>query len=262
MTNTAIVPRRAARGALWRAGSSVIMGLTGVLGKSFLYGLNRVHLEGLDDPVIWGVLPLRYAFDPWNLRWSLGAQDICFKNKINPPLEPLDLPPPHPHPHLSWVHVFPEGCVHQHPTSSLRYFKWGISRLLLESDPTPDFVPMFIDGTQRVMAEDRTFPRFLPRIGKDITVAFGDPVDGEGPPLAAADPLEPPRGVDPAAWQEVVDVRIETARRVRDQVAALRTRLGYPDDDVKLELAETWKREKVEDAGTTTLGQEHVSSKR
>lgn len=30
---------------------------------------------------MWGVLPLRYAFDPWSLRWGLGAHDICFKNK-------------------------------------------------------------------------------------------------------------------------------------------------------------------------------------
>lgn len=37
--------------------------------------------NSLDDPLIWGVLPLRYALDPENLRWSLGAHDICFKNK-------------------------------------------------------------------------------------------------------------------------------------------------------------------------------------
>lgn len=24
---------------------------------------------------------MRYAFDPENLRWGLGAHDICFKNK-------------------------------------------------------------------------------------------------------------------------------------------------------------------------------------
>jgi monolysocardiolipin acyltransferase len=34
--------------------------------------------------VIWGLLPLSYAFDPSNLRWTLGAADICFKNKYQP----------------------------------------------------------------------------------------------------------------------------------------------------------------------------------
>ncbi|RXG45337.1 hypothetical protein VDGE_30089 [Verticillium dahliae] len=79
--------------------------------KAFLYGLNDVQTEGLkpflkllderqggnrrqglitvsnhisvlDDPVTWGVLPLKYAFKPRNLRWGLGAHDICFKNKF------------------------------------------------------------------------------------------------------------------------------------------------------------------------------------
>lgn len=35
----------------------------------------------MDDPLIWGILPLRYCFDIQNLRWGLGAHDICFKNK-------------------------------------------------------------------------------------------------------------------------------------------------------------------------------------
>ena len=301
----------------------------------------------MDDPLIWGILPLRYAFDPWNLRWSLGAQDICFKNKYDIPLtfkscshvltpssasatffslgqvlpthrlkhspkggiyqptitEAIHLlsnapsspapspssssstPPPYPHPHLSWVHIFPEGCVHQHPTSSLRYFKWGISRLILESDPTPDFVPMFVDGTQRLMPEDRKFPRFLPRVGKDLRIAFGEQVDvrdvfGElvdrwrrirhlvEPPAAPTDggdiisPLGPPPNVDADVWREAVEVRIETARRVRVEVMKLRRSLGYPDDDEALGLAETWKKEKEESPRTSTLGEDHVSSKR
>lgn len=39
--------------------------------------------DSLDDPLIWGILPLRYAVDVENLRWSLGAHDICFKNKCD-----------------------------------------------------------------------------------------------------------------------------------------------------------------------------------
>lgn len=40
----------------------------------------------IDDPGIWGVLPLRYTFNPSNLRWTLGAHDICFKNRYISPL--------------------------------------------------------------------------------------------------------------------------------------------------------------------------------
>lgn len=83
------------------------------------------------------------------------------------------------HRRYSWVHVFPEGCVHQHSGCDLRYFKWGLARLILESDPVPDVLPMFIDGTQRAMPEDRGFPRFLPRIGQTVRVTFGEVLDYE-----------------------------------------------------------------------------------
>ncbi|KAH6636273.1 hypothetical protein F5144DRAFT_645132 [Chaetomium tenue] len=253
-----------------RLKSAMIMGMTGVLSKCFLYGFNRVEVTGLsrfldildsrrdpakrqrglltvsnhvsvhvthtaisslDDPVVWGILPLRYTFDPSNLRWTLGAADICFANKFltnffthgqvlpchrlkhspfggpfQPSLgqairllsTPLPLPPhhqtytttgldTHPSPlryptlrRHSWVHVFPEGCVHQHAATDMRYFKWGLARLILEADPVPDVLPMFVDGTQRVMPEDRGFPRFLPRVGKTVRVAFGEVLDYEG----------------------------------------------------------------------------------
>lgn len=209
--------------------------------------------------MIWGVLPLRYAFEPWNLRWGLGAHDICFKNKSLSTFFTLgQVLPTHrnkhsPHAGLfqssmtqalrllsaypfkttgehlagragdqprtlttqsllqdlrdpfsdgslvytttgrdvhtapsaflsnrhAWVHVFPEGLVHQHPDRQMRYFKWGVARLILEAEPMPDLVPMFIDGTSDVMNENRTWPRAVPRPGKKVTVAFGDKVDME-----------------------------------------------------------------------------------
>jgi monolysocardiolipin acyltransferase len=35
----------------------------------------------MDDPLIWGILPLANMFDPQSLRWGLGAHDICYKNR-------------------------------------------------------------------------------------------------------------------------------------------------------------------------------------
>ncbi|KAI3400979.1 hypothetical protein diail_1187 [Diaporthe ilicicola] len=280
-------PQRRPNG-LWRGSSSIVMGLTGTLSKGFLNGLSDVQTTGLDnfikilesredpfqrqrglitvsnhmsvvdDPVIWGVLPLRFAFQPWNLRWSLGAHDICFANKLlstfftlgqvlpthrtlhsqhaglfQPtmtqavrllsaypfkttgehtalaPEQPKtvttksllqDLRDPFsegsltfstdgrdvhtaPSAFLSnrhaWVHIFPEGLVHQHAQRQMRYFKWGVARLILEAEPMPDMVPMFIDGTSDVMNENRTWPRFIPRPWKKVHVAFGDKVDME-----------------------------------------------------------------------------------
>ena len=51
--------------------------------------------------------------------------------------------------------------------------------MILESEPLPQIIPIFIDGTQKIMHESRKFPRFIPRIGKDVKVVFGEDVDGE-----------------------------------------------------------------------------------
>ncbi|KAI1479002.1 hypothetical protein F4774DRAFT_383707 [Daldinia eschscholtzii] len=162
----------------------------------------------------------------------------------------------------SWVHVFPEACVHQHPKMFMRYFKWGISRMILESEPMPDVLPMFIDGPQRVMPEDRGFPRFLPRFPVKFRVAFGELLD-----------TEKKFGDLRAQWQELVreernkmkmlamgeltdelkygreavNLRIEVARRVREEVAKVRRSMGYQEEEPGFELAETWAQEPNKD---------------
>ncbi|GAW23930.1 hypothetical protein ANO14919_135070 [Xylariales sp. No.14919] len=343
MSSTSSDKSLAARPSLSRrAASSLIMGLTASLSRVFLYSLNSVEVTGLqrfldirdrrkdvhkrqrglltvcnhvsvsDDPLMWGVLPFGDAFNPSNHRWSLGAQDICFKNGLlaaffssgqvlpthrlhyspyggpfqptvsqairllsaQPFVKPLppdgegarevdvpDLPPVHAGNRHSWVHVFPEACVHQHPKMFMRYFKWGVSRMILESEPMPDVLPIFIDGTQHMMPEDRGWPRFLPRFGVKLRVAFGEPVE-----------TEKVFGDLRARWQELVKqedsktrilgelsdelkygeeavkLRIEVARRVREEVLKVRRSLDYPDEEPSgFELAETWRREPGKD---------------
>ncbi|KEY64312.1 hypothetical protein S7711_06356 [Stachybotrys chartarum IBT 7711] len=329
----------------WRLTAAAISGTVGLAARFFLHGLNRVevnglenlldvldrrksqgrerglltvcnHLSVLDDPIMWGILPVRYMFDPENLRWGLGAHDICFKNRhvlscyvynmhvlTNPGsftsnfftlgqvlpthrlwhstaggiyqptmTQALKLLSRH-HPSSpglatystngrdsftspaayaancnAWVHVFPEACCHQSEGSTLRYFKWGVARLILESDPAPEFIPMFIDGTQDIMSEKRTWPRFLPRIGKRFRVVIGQP-----------SLVEHRFDRHRAAWQklmetgdpelvkngpEAVQLRVEVAKSVRDEVEKLRVSLGFPpEEDEAAALAETWDKE-------------------
>ena len=33
----------------WRVGSSIVMGVAGAISRTFLFGLNRTHVHGLDD---------------------------------------------------------------------------------------------------------------------------------------------------------------------------------------------------------------------
>lgn len=130
----------------------------------------------------------------------------------------------------------------------MRYFKWGISRLILESDPAPEFIPMFVHGTQLIMPEDRGFPRFAPRIGNTIRFVIGEPTD-----------VEELFGQQREAWRRLAEksdpetlktsheaqqLRIEVAKGVRDEVSKLREAMGLaPEEDETAALAETWEKE-------------------
>ncbi|KAJ3564203.1 hypothetical protein NPX13_g7925 [Xylaria arbuscula] len=182
------------------------------------------------------------------------AEDAAISTSVLPPIYARD--------RHSWVHVFPEACVHQHPKMFMRYFKWGVSRMILESEPMPDVLPIFIDGTQKMMSEDREWPRFLPRFGFTFRVAFGEPVDTQkifGDLRARWQELvrrerEQSKSQIPQPLGELSDelkygdeatkLRIEVARRVRDEVLKVRASLSYPNDEPSgFELAETWRRE-------------------
>jgi len=207
----------------------------------------------------------------------------------------------------SWIHIFPEGFIHQSDPSQriMRYFKWGVSRLILEPPECPDLVPIFIEGTDQVMHESRTFPRFIPRAGKKVVVTYGAEVDVEavfgdlrkrwraicdrenihkipsagshslrqtqsnksqyGKEVASASPSpelseEQRRRLKIALDNiylaelgvvndvlkhdpEVVELRKECTRRVREEVLKVRRSRGYPDEDPKGSLVETWARE-------------------
>jgi monolysocardiolipin acyltransferase len=160
---------------------------------------------------------------------------------------------------FSWVHIFPEGRVHQRPTKSLRYFKWGVSRLILESEPLPEIIPIFIDGNQEVMHEAREWPRFIPRAGKKIKIVFGESVDGE---KVFGELREKWRGLvkreKGEKWEmgelserlkygnEAVALRKEVTMRMRMEVLKVRRSLGYDDEDPKAGLVETWMEEGTE----------------
>ena len=357
-----------------RIASVLTIGFVGTLARTFLYALSTTETHGLDkllgiidqrkdptnrerglitvsnhlcvldDPMIWGVLPFRYQWDPNNNRWSLGSHDICFKNghssmvskfftrgntlpvhrlayskyggpfqptmtevirllsdphgskseKTAPAKDPLlsSLPPSdpfsaseltyttngldsfpapsaYPSRRFSWVHIFPEGMIHQHPAKVMRYFKWGVARLILESEPCPDVLPMWVDGPQEVMNEKRTWPRPVPRPGKRIEITFGELVDREAvleplrerwrvlkeesrrrrlELLANGDelPIERLGEVEDAELRygaEAKQLRIDVTLAVRNEVLKVRRSRGLPDEDPKRGLAETFRKE-------------------
>ena len=354
----------------WRTASYQTILSVSALFRAFLYGFNKIEVHGLpqflellesrsdyrtrhrglltvsnhvsilDDPMVWGVLPLSFTAVHLHLnhRWTLGSHDLCFRNRVlshfftlgqtlpthrlkhsphggifQPTMTesvkilsridaqrltwspqaaqdaswPWDCVDPFsdvaPAPayrsfreesraylapsryacnSYGWVHIFPEGFIHQSKEKTLRYFKWGVSRLILEPVECPVIVPMFIDGTDQVMHESRGFPRFLPRFGKEISVTFGEQVDTE---LRFGDlrrrwhsllkEFHDANGVNlkeelvglmPLALRdhpEAMELRKECTHRVREEVLKVRRLRGFPDEDPKSGLVETWARE-------------------
>lgn len=150
----------------------------------------------------------------------------------------------------------------------MRYFKWGVSRLILEPPECPDIVPIFIDGTNEIMHESRAFPRFVPRAGKHVSVAIGESIDTEERfgdlrrrwrELKAEEDreleelFEKGMGDGPGGLgqlgpkmmygEEAVELRKECTRRVREEVLKVRRSTGLPDEDPKYGLVETWAHE-------------------
>ena len=144
--------------------------------------------------------------------------------------------------------------------NTMRYFKWGIARLILEPDVCPDIVPIWLEGNDQVMHEERQWPRFLPRIGKKCGVWFGDNVGGgddnrfselrskwrklanksqqKGETTEVGDLND-----DLKYGKEAVALREECAKRVRQAVLEVRRKTGRPDEDPKASLVETWREE-------------------
>lgn len=145
----------------------------------------------------------------------------------------------------------------------MRYFKWGVARLILEPDVCPDIVPMWLEGNSAIMHEARGAPRWVPRVGKRCGVWFGGNVGGEGNVfhelrerwrglVARKGGREREMGVldeELRYGQEAVDLRIECTRRVRQEVLKIRRMSGLPDEDPKEGLVETWREEGPEEKG-------------
>lgn len=160
------------------------------------------HTSVLDEPLCWGILPFDYSFYPHRMRWTLGAENICFTNKFLARFfglgqvlstkrfgagpfqgsvdaginllsrgEEKKLP--------EWVHTFPESIVHQPimpHQNTLRYFKWGVSRMILEPDNPPIIVPIFTHGLEHAMPEGRN--SFIPAsIQHRVEFNVGRPMD-------------------------------------------------------------------------------------
>lgn len=143
----------------------------------------------LDDPFLFGAtLSWRHLFDKELMRWSLAAHDVCFTRatsaslfslgKIVPVVRGLGVHQPGVDfcsrrlLEGAWIHVFPEGRVNL--SKAPMRLKWGVGRLLADCPLRVTLLPIFHLGLDDVLPNKTPY---LPRIGKRVTVCFGQPVE-------------------------------------------------------------------------------------
>lgn len=234
--------------------------------------------EGASRPHSAPSLPPSDPFTSAELTYSTTGYDV------------FPAPSVYPSRRFSWVHIFPEGMIHQHPQKVMRYFKWGVARLILEAEPCPDVLPMWIDGPQHVMDDKRPWPRPMPRPGKDISVSFGDLVDTEqvfepfrrkwhdlknkakqkklehsskevqSTASAEKEELGVLNDDDLKYSREAEQLRIDVTLAVRNEVLKVRKTLGLPDEDPKRGFAETFAAEGSREKETHRQGEKRDGS--
>ncbi|KAG0738913.1 hypothetical protein G6F57_011886 [Rhizopus arrhizus] len=206
------VPHPVKDGFLWNMASRCVMGVTGLLAKGFLmsnqtrvYGLDSFmailddpertrgvitvsnHKSTLDDPCLWGVLPIQTLFTPEKMRWVLGAADICYTSLFRsyffafgqaiPTIRGGGIYQPgvdyaiHILNQGAWVHMYPEAKVNQ--AQKMIRFKWGIGRMVMDMEHEPIVIPIWHQGMEL------TKPLYDPTIylNKPIVLVFGKPID-------------------------------------------------------------------------------------
>lgn len=143
----------------------------------------------------------------------------------------------------------------------MRYFRWGVARMILEPEVCPDIVPIWLEGNNEIMHENRVAPRWIPRAGKACAVWFGDNVGGEKEGVfhelrsrwqnlvdenkrKVGGNLEVGVLNDELKYgKEAVELRKECTLQVRREVLAVRRLAGLPDEDPKASLVETYREE-------------------
>lgn len=160
--------------------------------------------------------------------------------------------------HSNWVHIFPEAFVHQvYPPheNSMRYFHWGISRLLLESSRPPIVVPMFSHGFDKVIPEDKDADySIFKKVGTQVQFRIGNPVDeslisdyrSQWQALVQKEHLTSNSVCNDLTenlktGKEAQDLRSRLAFAMRDQVSQVRMSMGLPSQDDRFGFPEFWK---------------------
>ncbi|KAH3666961.1 hypothetical protein OGAPHI_003411 [Ogataea philodendri] len=158
----------------------------------------------------------------------------------------------------SWVHIFPEGYVCQLKpphNNSMRFFRWGTARLILEPTVAPVVVPIFSDGFEKVAPEaksDDLVDSILPQgIGSTITVNIGRAIEDRVIEAFRAEwralcdkyhDRSNPNDLTPELkfGKEAQNLRSRVCAYLRERVAELRLENGFAPEDPRLASQKFW----------------------
>ncbi|GMM31757.1 lysophosphatidylcholine acyltransferase [Martiniozyma asiatica (nom. inval.)] len=159
----------------------------------------------------------------------------------------------------SWIHIFPEGyvCQLQAPhQNSMRFFRWGTARLILEPTVAPVVLPIFTDGFEKIKPEEISLKTdFLTpnNVGAQITVNIGKPIEDsiiagwrqEWRNLCNKYPnSENPNDLsDELKWgAEAKALRSKVCDYLREKCALLRLENGFEEEDPRFKSVDFWTR--------------------
>lgn len=215
--------------------------------------------------------------DETNSNWLDPNHYKSELNKLTPLAQKInnDYIPPIKRSRPSWIHVFPEAFVLQlHPphANSMRYFKWGITRIILESTRQPIIVPIFATGFEKIAPETAAggslIERFLPaNFGCEINVTIGDPIDDsimenfrkEWLDLVKSQKTSMDLNDELKFGEKAQLLRSKVASELRKAVADIRHQIGFPDEDPRFKDHKFWheftKTEGKSDPNVQFVGQ-------
>jgi monolysocardiolipin acyltransferase len=131
--------------------------------------------------------------------------------------------------------------------------------MVLEAEPCPDVVPIFVSGFEKIMDEERPDPRWLPRAGANVEIRFGERLQlsklerfrerwhqiRAKAAAAAGDAIDKVKVEGNEMLmngKEAVQLRTELALYLRGEVDKLRRLSGEPEEeDPKMGTAAYWK---------------------
>ncbi|KAL5013298.1 hypothetical protein ScPMuIL_007568 [Solemya velum] len=198
----------------WNVSSKVTVILVGTLSKIWTVWLNRTkvynreqlddalelrshdkglltvcnHHSCLDDPLLWGILKRKHLHNGDLMRWTPGADDVCFTKYLHALFFSLGKTVPiirgegvyqrsmdfllEQLNKGKWVHFFPEGKVNL-GKEDLR-LKWGVGRLISDCKKIPLVLPFWHFGMDDILPNRSPY---IPKIMKHVTVLIGEPLD-------------------------------------------------------------------------------------